>query len=158
MTAPTIRLMRPEDREAVIALLLASDPWVTLGYTRADWDRYFSPMPQDRETMVAERSGAIVGVAVLRQKFLRGDYLELLGVSIAARKAGIGRLLLTHIESKAFQRGPNLFACVSDFNQPARSFYRKQGYREVGEIPGLLKPGYSEILLHKTAPEIGTRK
>ncbi len=151
MSAPTVRTMLPDHREAVIALLLASDPWTTLGYTRADWDRYFNPLPQDRDTFVAERSGAVVGVAVLRSKFLRGDYLELLGVSMAARQSGIGRLLLTHAESIAFQRGPHLFACVSDFNQRARRFYRQQGYREVGEIPGLLKPGFSEILLHKTA-------
>jgi len=58
---------------------------------------------------------------------------------------------LARIESLTFARAPNLFACVSDFNDGARAFYRKQGYKEIGPMPNFLIPGYAEILLRKTS-------
>jgi GNAT superfamily N-acetyltransferase len=142
--------MKPEDREAVVALLQDSEPWIRLGYTHAEWMRYFSLMPEGRDAFVAEEAGTITGIAVLRQKFLLGDYLELFGVAAASRGAGTGSTLLAHVESVAFGRGKNLFACVSDFNQPARAFYRKRGYREIGPLPDLLIRGSAEILIRKT--------
>jgi ribosomal protein S18 acetylase RimI-like enzyme len=143
--------MRPDDGEAVISLLADSEPWKTLGYNHEDWKRIFSPTPQGRECFVAEADGRITGIAVVRQKFLLGDYLELLGVAGWARKQGAGKQLLGHVESLVFARTKNLFACVSDFNKGAREFYRKQGYQEIGPMPNFLVPGSAEILLRKTA-------
>jgi ribosomal protein S18 acetylase RimI-like enzyme len=58
--------------------------------------------------------------------------------------------LLVHVEAAVFARATNLFACVSDFNDQARHFYKKQGYQEIGPMPNFLIPGSSEILLRKT--------
>ena len=151
MIGPSVRDMRPGDREAVILLLADSDPWKTLGYDHKDWSRIFSPLPQGRESFVVEDAGRIAGIAIVRQKFLLGDYLELLGVAGWARNRGTGKHLLAHVEALVFTRAKNLFACVSDFNTGARSFYRKQGYQEIGPMPNFLIPGSSEILLRKTA-------
>jgi ribosomal-protein-alanine N-acetyltransferase len=150
MKTPVIRDMIPGDREAVVQLLAESDPWKTLGYTASDWDRIFCPLPQGRDSYVAELDGRVAGIAVVKQKFLLGDYLELLGVAGWARKQGMGNRLLTYVEQLVFGRTKNLFACVSDFNQPARDFYKKQGYQEIGPMPNFLIPGSSEILLRKT--------
>jgi [ribosomal protein S18]-alanine N-acetyltransferase len=150
-TGLSIRPMRPEDRDPVIRLLAESDPWKTLGYDDKDWSRIFSPLPQSRETFVAESGGVITGVAIVRQKFLLGDYLELLGVAGWARQQGTGSQLLAHVEALVFARAKNLFACVSDFNTGARAFYRRQGYQEIGPMPNFLIPGSAEILLRKTA-------
>jgi len=144
--------MRPQDHDAAIALLLDSEPWTRLGYRKVDWDRYFSSsVLQERESFVSEQDGRVTGIAVVRRKFLLGDYLELLGVAKDARRAGIGKALLAHVESLVFGRGKNLFACVSDFNESARAFYKEQGYREIGPIQDLLIQGSSEILVRKTA-------
>jgi len=143
--------MQPEDRDSVIRLLADSDPWKTLGYGQEDWSRIFSPLPQGRETFVAETGGRITGVAIVRQKFLLGDYLELLGVAGWARQQGTGSHLLAYVEALVFARAKNLFACVSDFNSGARAFYRRQGYQEIGPMPNFLIPGSAEILLRKTA-------
>jgi ribosomal-protein-alanine N-acetyltransferase len=40
---------------------------------------------------------------------------------------------------------------VSDFNEPARAFYQKHGYQEIGPMPNFLIPGSAEMLLRKTA-------
>lgn len=150
MSNPSIRLMRPDDRDTVIALLGDSDPWKTLGFDQEDWGRIFCPTPQGRDSFVGEIEGEIAAIAIVRQKFLLGDYLELLGVAGWARGKGMGTQLLRHIESLVFARTKNLFACVSDFNKGARDFYKKQGYQEIGPMPNFLIPGTAEILLRKT--------
>ncbi|HEY7531414.1 MAG TPA: GNAT family N-acetyltransferase [Nitrospiraceae bacterium] len=145
-----IRSMQPEDREAVVRLLGESDPWKQLGYTKDDWDRIFCPIPQGRDSYVAELDERVTGIAIVKQQFLLGDYLELLGVAASARTRGIGGRLLAYVEELVFERTKNLFACVSDFNQPARDFYKKHGYQEIGPMPNFLVPGSAEILLRKT--------
>jgi ribosomal-protein-alanine N-acetyltransferase len=150
MSSHSIRPMQPDDRDTVIALLGESDPWKTLGYDQADWGRIFCPTPQGRESFVGVIEGRIAAIAIVRQKFLLGDYLELLGVAAWARGKGMGKQLLIHVESSVFARTKNLFACVSDFNKGARTFYMKQGYQEIGPMPNFLIPGTAEILLRKT--------
>jgi len=98
-----------------------------------------------------EQDGRVVGIAVVRQKFLLGDYLELLGVAGWARGKGLGGQLLTHAEEAVFARVKNLFACVSDFNDQGRKIYKKQGYQEIGPMPDFLIPGSAEILLRKAS-------
>jgi len=151
MTDPVIRNMDPDDRESVLQLLGESDPWKKLGYSKDDWNRIFCPTPQGRDCYVALFEGQVAGVAIVKQKFLLGDYLELLGVAVWARQRGIGGQLLRHIEGLVFDRTKNLFACVSDFNTSARTFYKKHGYQEIGPMPNFLIPGSAEILLRKTA-------
>jgi [ribosomal protein S18]-alanine N-acetyltransferase len=150
MSQPVIRTMQAADREAVVHLLGESDPWKTLGYSKDDWSRIFCPTPLGRDCYVGELDGRVTGVAIVKQKFLLGDYLELLGVADWARQRGVGGQLLQHIERLVFERTNNLFACVSDFNAPARAFYKKQGYQEIGPMPNFLIPGSAELLLRKT--------
>lgn len=143
--------MRRDDHSAAIALLLDSEPWIRLGYQRADWDRYFSfSLQHERDSFVSEQGGCVTGIAVVRRKFLLGDYLELLGVAKDARRVGTGKALLAHVEALVFARSRNLFACVSDFNESARAFYKEQGYCEIGPIQDLLIQGSSEFLVRKT--------
>ena len=149
-STPSIRPYRAEDRKAAIAILADSDPWKRLGYGAADWQRLFEPPLQDREGFIIESDGAVVGLALLRSRFLLGEYVELLAIAPAAQGKGLGRLLLAHLEKLVFARANNLFVCVSDFNDGARRFYRRHGYQEIGPIPDLLVTGSAEILLRKT--------
>lgn len=148
---PTIRAYGPDDREAVIRMLADSDPWKTLGYTAPNWETLFNPLPQGRDGYVVEENGAVVGIALIRQKFLFGDYLELLAIAPTFQGKGLGRTLLTYLEGIVFARTKNLFVCVSDFNAGARRFYARNGYQEIGPMPNFLIPGTAEILLRKTA-------
>lgn len=133
-------------------MLSLSEPWRTLGYTTQDWDKLFAIIEagEPRQSYVIEGDGQPGGLAVVRQQFLFGDYLELLAISPAQRGRGLGRLLLTHVEEQTFARAKNLFACVSDFNTDARRFYERQGYAEVGRLENFLVAGRDEILLRKT--------
>lgn len=151
MTDSIVRPMTAGDRSEVIELLAFSDPWKRLGYQDNDWNSYFAPVPQGRDSYVVEQTGRAAGIAVVRRNFLLGDYVELLGVADWARGKGLGGLLLAHVEASVFSRTKNLFACVSDFNDQARRFYKKQGYQEIGPMPNFLIPGSAEILLRKTS-------
>ncbi|MFM8551437.1 MAG: N-acetyltransferase family protein [Nitrospiraceae bacterium] len=149
---PAVRAYRAEDRDAVVRLLAGSDPWERLGYGDDDWARLFRAdgLSEGREGYVLEAEGTIAGIALLRPKFLMGDYLELLAIAPATRSCGHGSTLLAHLETIAFARTKNLFTCVSDFNEGARRFYGQRGYREIGPMPDLLVPGRAELLLRKT--------
>ena len=150
--APNIRFYEPADRESLVSMLSVSEPWQTLGYDRDDWDKLFRIIEAGppRESFVIEHDGQPSGLAVMRRKFLFGDYLELLAVSPARRGQGLGRTLLAHVEGKVFERANNFFTCVSDFNTDARRFYESQGYAEVGRLKDFLVDGRDEILLRKT--------
>jgi ribosomal protein S18 acetylase RimI-like enzyme len=95
--------------------------------------------------------GGVSGLALVRPRFLVGDYLELFAVAAAARGRGLGAALLGHVEAVAFARGRNVFVCVSDFNDGARRFYARHGYAHVGTLPDLLVRGSAELLLRKSA-------
>ena len=103
MTDPAVRPMTVEDRATVIELLADSDPWKRLGYQASDWDCYFTPLPQGRDSYVVDQNGRAAGIVVVRQKFLLGDYVELLGVADWARGKGLGGRLLAHVEAAVFQ-------------------------------------------------------
>src|SRR5688500_9028724 len=99
--------MTPDDRETVIDILTTSDPWKTLVYKASSWDLIFTPIPKGRDTYVVDLAGQVVGVAILRQKFLFGDYLELLAVASSVKGQGLGSQLLSHIETLVFTRAKN---------------------------------------------------
>lgn len=153
MTAAADVAIRPfasADRDAAVALL-DSEPWRRLGYAAADWTRLLTPPLQGREGWVAVADGGVSGLALVRPRFLAGDYLELFAVAAGARGRGLGAALLAHVETVAFARAPNLFVCVSDFNDGARRFYARHGYAHVGTLPDLLVRDSAELLLRKTS-------
>lgn len=148
---PLIRPYQAADRDPVLAMLIGSEPWVTLRYAASEWDTVLTPqLSPGREGYVLTRGLDVLAFALVRTRFLFGDYLELLVVHPDARSQGAGGRLLSHVETLTFGRGKNLFTCVSDFNLRARRFYERLGYREVGPLSDLLVPGSAEILLRKT--------
>jgi len=41
------------------------------------------------------------------------------------------------------------FLVVADYNPDAKRFYERNGYRQVGEIPNLYRPGVTEYMMEK---------
>ncbi len=130
MTDPIVRPMTAEDRAAVMELLTDSDPWKRLGYQANDWDSYFTPLPQGRDSYVVEQNGRVAGIAVVRQKFLLGDYLELFGVADWARGKGLGGRLLAHVEAAGLREGEEPVRLRIGFQRPgASNFTRSRAIR-----------------------------
>jgi len=74
-------------------------------------------------------------------------YLHLFAVKAAYRSNGIGRQMLDFLEKMLFENNDKLFLVSSDPN--AIRFYKKNGYRQVGEIPNLYRNGIVEYIFMK---------
>lgn len=130
-------------------LVLQSEPWRDLGYGEDDVQAIVRAAASDN-VLVARLDGEVVGFALSAPGVLLGEYLKLLVVAPEHRRHGIGRRLMEELERRAFERWPNVYLCVSDFNAAGRAFYRSLGYEEVGPLRDLLLPGVDEVLMRKT--------
>jgi ribosomal protein S18 acetylase RimI-like enzyme len=84
---------------------------------------------------------------VRRGAFGRSAYLKLLGVRPDHAGSGIGALLLDQLEASV--SSADLFLLASDFNHGARRFYERQGYEQIGAIPGYVLPDVTELIYRK---------
>ena len=76
-------------------------------------------------------------------------YIQSIAVVPKLRNQGIGKELLKYAEKRIFNEMPNVFICVSSFNQEVKKMYLKCGYEIVGELKDFIIKGQSEILLRK---------
>jgi len=130
-------------------LLLRSEPWMTLQYGDTEVQSIVRSVA-GANLLVAEAEGRIVGFALSAPGMLLGEYLKILVVEPELQSRGLGRRLMAELERRAFQRWPNVYLCVSDFNAGARRFYRQLGYEEVGVLRDLLLAGKHEVLMRKS--------
>jgi ribosomal protein S18 acetylase RimI-like enzyme len=137
------------EAEAIGALLAAMDPWATLGVTAAGLAAYLGRDDPALRRYAVRVEGAVAGVVCVRWPWLRGPYIELLGLAPTCQGRGIGAELLAWTEAEARKAGSNLWVAASSFNPRALEFYRRQGFVEVGLIEDLVRPGFDEVLLRK---------
>jgi GNAT superfamily N-acetyltransferase len=135
--APTLRPARPDDAEALVALIRELAEYeqllhlveVTPDALRA---QLFGPRPA-AEAVMAEVEGRAVGFALFFANFSTflgrpGLYLEDLFVRPSWRGHGIGKALLQHLGALAVERGCGRFEwSVLDWNAPAIGFYERMG-------------------------------
>lgn len=76
-------------------------------------------------------------------------YLHLIAVKEEYRGKGIGQKLIDYYENIACADASKLFLVVAGFNPKAKSFYIRNGYQQVGEIPGLYRKGIIEYIMMK---------
>jgi ribosomal protein S18 acetylase RimI-like enzyme len=142
------------EASACAALMVESEPWTTLGYT---FNASLAAITQStRECYIARSETMFCGFMVLNLVGPLPGYVQLLGVMPSMRGRSVGTALLDFAEQRILQEYPNVFLCVSSFNQGARNFYQRRGYRLVGELSDYLVTGHSELLLRKShGPVIG---
>ena len=126
------------------------------------WDAYFKNNPtheSDLEKMISKKQvyiatnkndNCIGFMGIINNGcFYKFSYLATLAVKKRYRNKGVGKALVNKFESIGFKKADRVFILVSDFNKTAQKFYRKMGYKKVGNIPDLFKKGISENLLVK---------
>lgn len=121
-----IRSYFKADEEAVIALWLQcriTRPW---NDARKDIQRKLTTQPE--LFFVGELDGKIVGTAMAGFDGHRG-WVNYLAVDPARQRAGLGRLLMQHVEDSLLARGcPKLNLQVRASNEAAAAFYARLGY------------------------------
>ena len=138
--------MKPLHIPACREITSASEPWKSLN-EQINFAHYIS-LKQTYVCIVAARVAGFI-IFTPEPVFARGGYLRAIGVAPGIRRQGIGVKLMKFAESKTAHHSQNFYLCVSAFNKKAQSFYKKIGYRKVGELPGLIVPGTSEFIYWK---------
>ena len=150
-TAP-LRLCKVGAQEARIlgAGFAAIDPWARYPYPASALEGYFAAEEPGAPRYAIKLDTALAGALGLRHNWLRGPYIQFLGLLPGHQSAGIGASILGWIESQA--RGDdqrNLWVAASDFNTRAIRFYERYGFTRTADLDGLVGDGKIEVLLRK---------
>ena len=146
----TLGLLPEAEAERLGAVFAGIEPWSAYPYPAPDLARYFARIEPDAPRFAAFLDGKICGVLGMRLNWLRGPYVQFLGLVPGYQRLGLGAALLDYVEHHArTARERNVFVCVSEFNHGAVRFYQREGYCEVGRLDDLVVDGRSEILMRK---------
>ena len=142
------RLEHAAQAETCARMMANSEPWITL---RRDFDASLATLTHpSKEVYLAAVSGEIAGFVILHMQGAFVGYIQSICVAEGWRNQAIGSQLMAFAESRIFRDVPNVFICVSSFNDAARRFYENRGYEVVGELRNYIVAGHAEILLRKT--------
>jgi GNAT superfamily N-acetyltransferase len=150
-SAPAFELfaMTPELAEVLGPAIAGIEPWTTFSYPP---EHMIAFLKNDDPALLRQAvfvDGAPAGVVAVRERWLRGPYLQLLALMPPYQGQGLGRALL---EWYAQQAGPNdrwLWLCCSAFNARANAFYQRHGYEQIAVLPDQIVDGMNELLLRK---------
>lgn len=146
----TYEAMTPADADVLAHALAAIDPWARYAYTPAALNDYLAATEADAPRFSISVDGKLAGAVGVRSNWLRGPYLQFLGILPACQHQGIGARTLIRFESEArAARAQNLWVATSDFNTRALAFYERHGFSRVAVLDGLIGPGAAELLLRK---------
>jgi GNAT superfamily N-acetyltransferase len=124
------------------------DPWLKLGYTPEALCRYFAAAGPVRHAIAVLAGETPAACLTVRPDWLRGPLLEVLAVLPEYQGCGLGRAIVDWLIGETRrERGGNLWTVSSEFNRPAREFYRLQGFEPAGTLPDLIRTGETEMLL-----------
>jgi [ribosomal protein S18]-alanine N-acetyltransferase len=136
------------EEEQCARMTVGEEPWVRFG---SSYEASLRRMQDtSKEIYVAELDGQVVGFVIINMKGAFWGYIQTLCVAAAQRGQGIGTTLIEWAEERIFSDSPNVFICVSSFNQNAYRLYERLGYSTVGELKDYVVKGYSELLLRKS--------
>ncbi len=138
-----------EQAQAIAEMLAASEPWASLKFSAASLARYLVREDASLYRYLVSVDGEPAGVICVRHPWLRGPYIELLGMSPNYRGRGIGKQVIAWAEREARREAKNLWVVASSFNHEALDFYQRLGFYPIGPIQGLITPEHDEILLRK---------
>jgi [ribosomal protein S18]-alanine N-acetyltransferase len=136
------------EEEQCARMSVGEEPWVRFGisYEASLWRM----QDASKEIYIAELDGQVVGFVIINMKGAFFGYIQTICVAAEQRGQGIGTKLIEWAEERIFSDSPNVFICVSSFNQNAYRLYERLGYSIVGELKDYIVKGYSELLLRKS--------
>lgn len=145
---PVQRLRDAAEAAECARLMAATEPWITLGRTYESSLALLSDPA--KEVYVLREGEQLCGFVVLDLRGPLNGYIQTVCVAPSHRGHGLGTALVRWSEERIWQQSPNVFLCVSSFNDGARRLYARLGYRVVGALTDFLVPGHDEILLRKS--------
>jgi GNAT superfamily N-acetyltransferase len=140
---------------AAMTQLMARSPLLRrYGVTRDRAHASLGEGMRERDLILVALDGPeVIGLAwVIRTRALdRAAYLKLLLIAEGEQSRGVGAALLEDAERRVRTVGSrHMVLLVTTANRRARTFYKRQGYRHVGNLPGFVRPKIGESLYVKT--------
>lgn len=145
----TLRAITAADAALLGAGLAAIDPWRRAAYSDEALTGYLTRRDPAANRFAIHVDGALAGAVSVREPWLRGPYLELLGLLPPTQGRGVGAAVMRWFEAQAPAGASSLWVLCSDFNAGALAFYERHGFRRVAALDGLIGEGIAEILLRK---------
>jgi [ribosomal protein S18]-alanine N-acetyltransferase len=138
----------PEDFEVCALMMSVTDPWITLDMNYDQCLQAFEG--SSKEIYVIRYRNEIIGFVIIQTAGTFAGYIQTICINKDNRGHGYGKKLLQFCEERILKISPNVFICVSSFNQGAIKLYYNFGFKLVGELENFVKDGFSELLLRKT--------
>lgn len=140
----------PDAVPALADAFAAMLPWKAYPFTASQLRAYLAKGEPGAPRYLVTVNGAAAGAMGLRLEWLRGPYLQFLGILPAFQGRGLGAAVLGWMEREARAAGQrNLWVAASDFNLDALRFYTRAGFVAAARIDDLVLDGRTEILLRK---------
>jgi len=127
------------------------EPWRSLGYKKRRLAVWLARQAREGHVRMASQGNVTLGVAVALPDFLLGAFIALLAVRSDAAGHGVGRGLVEDAGARAARQRRWLYTSCDAGNRDAARFYRRLGFKRVGRLPDLIRPGRTEILLRRAA-------
>jgi len=142
--------MTPESAEMLGAPLAAIDPWAHYRYTPEALTTFLQAEEDDAPRLEILVDGTLAGAFSIRRTWLRGPFLQFLGILPLFQSKGIGNAVLSWFEAEGNKlQVRNIWVSASDFNVRAIAFYERFGFVRVATLEGLVAEGTNEVLLRK---------
>ncbi len=141
--------MRPDQIEIRFANRMDLDGCIALDHATMSAEVIKRKVKQ-REVMVAEKGGRLVGYLRFEYLWSIVPYVALIWVVEDQRQQGIGRALLHYLENVLRQQGHTALYSSSQANEPApQAWHRHVGFEECGFIAGINEGGIGEVFFRK---------
>lgn len=141
MTAASANVLGPA--------LAAIDPWARVMRSSEQMTNFLAATEQGATRYAIHVENEIAGTLVVRNPWLHGPYLHLIGLLPEFHGRGVGSAALNWLEGEARGRYRNLWLCVSEFNGNARRLYERHGFVLAGQLDSLVFDGLDELLMRK---------
>ena len=152
------RITDSEDQNWCAELMAHSEPWISLKRTYEDGQALMRVTEGGMEAYMSRLGKERLGFIVIKMTGAFVGYIQIVAVAESSRGMGIGNKMLDFVEKRIFEVSPNVFICVSDFNEKARKLYENRGYQLLGKLENYLEKGFTELLLRKTIGSINDFK
>lgn len=136
------------ESEQCARMMFGEEPWVLFGTSYEASLRRMED--KSKEIYVAESNAQVVGFVIINMQGAFFGYIQTVCVAAEQRGRKIGTKLIERAEARIFRDSPNVFICVSSFNQNAYRLYERLGYSTIGELKDYIVKGHSELLLRKS--------
>lgn len=143
-----------EDVSACAQIMASSEPWITLQRTHDA----LLPVISDpaKEVHLVRDAQGIAAFIILDMRGPMAGYIQTIAVRADRRSTGLGAALLSAVEMRVYERTPNVFLCVSSFNERAQKFYERMGYERIGLWRQYVVASADEVLMRKSIGPLRT--